>query len=85
MSVDREMFCCRLRSIMIFLQISLRVLAIVRAGMSHLKTWHMCLRVILSRATYAKSLENYCKTNNFTVRFHLRNVTVDNHGPRVIY
>lgn len=58
MSVDLDMFCWRLRSIMIFLHMSLRVLAIVRAGMSHLNTWHMCWRVIRSRATYAKSLRN---------------------------
>lgn len=57
-SVDLETFCWRLRSIIIFLQMSLRVLAIVRAGISHLNTWHMCRRVILSRATYAKSLRN---------------------------
>lgn len=70
MSVDLEMFCWRLRSIIIFLQMSLRVLAIVRAGMSHLNTWHMCLRVILSRATYAKSLKN-----NFVGPIYLMSLT----------
>lgn len=49
-------FCCKLRSIIIFLQMSLRVLAMVLAGMSQRNTWHMCLRVMRSRATYAKSL-----------------------------
>lgn len=51
-----DLLCWRLRSIMIFLQMSLSVLAIVLAGVSHRKTWHMCLRVTRSRATYAKSL-----------------------------
>ena len=51
-----DLLCWRLRSIMIFLQMSLSVLAIVLAGVSHRKTWHMCRRVTRSRATYAKSL-----------------------------
>lgn len=55
-------FCCRLLSIMIFLQISLNVFAIVRAGISHRKTWHICLRVVRSLATYAKSLKKTKKT-----------------------
>lgn len=49
---------CNERSIMILLQISRRVFAMVRAGASQRKTWHMCLRVARSRATYAKSLWN---------------------------
>lgn len=63
MSVDLETFCWRLRSIIIFLQMSLKVLAIVRAGMSHRNTWHMCRRVTRSRATYAKSLRNHFLVN----------------------
>lgn len=55
-SIGLVRFCCSERSIMIFLQMSRSVLAMVRAGMSHRNTWHMCLRVPRSRATYAKSL-----------------------------
>ena len=48
--------CCRLRSIMIFLQMSRSALAMVRAGVSQRNTWHMWRRLTRSRATYAKSL-----------------------------
>ena len=51
-------FCCSVLSIMIFLQISRRVFAMCRAGVSHLNTWHIWFLVSLSLATYAKSLEN---------------------------
>jgi hypothetical protein len=63
-------FCSRCRSNMIFLQMSLSVLAMCRAGVSQRNTWHMCFLDALSRATYAKSLSNqtshwshiYCTT-----------------------
>lgn len=57
MSTGFARFWCCDRSIMIFLQMSRSVLAIVRAGMSQRNTWHMCFRVDRSLATYAKSLK----------------------------
>jgi hypothetical protein len=62
-SIGLARFCCKLRSIIIFLQMSLSVLAMVLAGMSQRNTWHMCLRVMRSRATYAKSLFNQDNQN----------------------
>lgn len=50
-------FWCSDLSIIIFLQISRNVLAMVRAGISHRNTWHMCFLVERSLATYAKSLQ----------------------------
>jgi hypothetical protein len=47
---------CSERSIMMRLQMSRSAFAMLRAGASHRNTWHMCLRVARSRATYAKSL-----------------------------
>lgn len=57
MSTGFARFWCCDRSIMIFLQMSRSVFAMVRAGMSQRNTWHMCFRVDRSLATYAKSLK----------------------------
>lgn len=64
MSTGFARFWCCDRSIMIFLQMSRSVFAIVRAGMSQRNTWHMCFRVDRSLATYAKSLKEERRIDN---------------------
>lgn len=63
-------FCSRWRSSMIFLQMSLRVLAMCRAGVSQRNTWHMCFLVVLSRATYAKSLYKWMAHQIYILNLH---------------